>query len=104
MRGVVFRGNRELEILNFEDPVPGPGEAVIEMKASGMCGSDLHFYRHNPADVIRSLGFKDLASRGIDENAPIIAGHEPCGVISAVGPGVNPKTFKVGDRVLVFHY
>jgi (R,R)-butanediol dehydrogenase / meso-butanediol dehydrogenase / diacetyl reductase len=70
MRGVVFRGNHELEILNFEDLVPGPGEAV-------MCGSDLHFYRYNPADVIRSLGFKDLASRGIDENEPIIAGHEP---------------------------
>ena len=57
MRGVVFRGDRKLEIMNFPDPVPGPGEAVIEMKASGMCGSDLHFYRHNPAD---SLGLPEL--------------------------------------------
>ena len=104
MRGVVFRGDRKLEILSFPDPSPGPGEAIIEMKASGMCGSDLHFYRNKPADVIRSLGFKDLASRGIDENAPIIAGHEPCGVIAAVGPGVDRKAFKPGDRTLVFHY
>lgn len=104
MRGIVFKGDRQIEIQDFKDPVPGFGEAVIEMKASGMCGSDLHFYRNKPAEVIRSLGFKDLAARGIDENAPIIAGHEPCGVIAAVGPGVDAKSFKVGDRVIVFHY
>ena len=104
MRGVVFRGNRQIDIMNSADPMPGPGEAVIEMKASGMCGSDLHFYRNRPADVIRSLGFKDMASRGIDENASIVAGHEPCGVIASVGAGVDAKSFKVGDRVIVFHY
>jgi (R,R)-butanediol dehydrogenase/meso-butanediol dehydrogenase/diacetyl reductase len=104
MRGVIFKGDRQLELMKFADPVAGAGQAVIEMKASGMCGSDLHFYRHKPADVIRSLGFKDLASRGIDENAPIIGGHEPCGVIAAVGPGVDAKAFKVGGRVMVFHY
>src|SRR5437016_3913401 len=40
MRGAVFLGNRKIEIRNFPDPTPGPGEVVIEMKASGMCGSD----------------------------------------------------------------
>jgi (R,R)-butanediol dehydrogenase / meso-butanediol dehydrogenase / diacetyl reductase len=104
MRGVVFKGDRKLELMQFPDPTPGPGEAVIEMKASGMCGSDLHFYRNDPAEVIRSLGFKDLASRGIDERAPVIGGHEPCGVIAAVGAGVDSRLFKVGDRVTVFHY
>ena len=38
-------GERELELMNFPDPTPGEGEVVIEMKASGMCGSDLHQYR-----------------------------------------------------------
>lgn len=104
MRGVVFQGNRKLSIMDFSDPIPGSGEVIVQIKASGMCGSDLHFYRNNPTDIIRSMGFKDLASRGIDESTPIIAGHEPCGVIAAVGPGVDPKTFKVGDRVMVFHY
>lgn len=104
MRGMVFRGGRQVELLDFPDPTPGPGEAVIEMKASGMCGSDLHFYRTRPADVIKSLGFKDLAARGIDENAPVIGGHEPCGVVAAVGEGVDPRLFKPGDRVIVFHY
>lgn len=104
MRGMVFKGDRKVELLNFQDPVPGPGEVVIKMKASGLCGSDLHFYRNKPSEVIKSLGFKDLAARGIDPDAPIIGGHEPCGIIEEVGPGVDPKLFKVGDRVLVFHY
>ena len=45
MRGVTFPGERSVEIMNFPDPTPGPGEVVLEMKASGMCGSDLHQYR-----------------------------------------------------------
>ena len=45
MRGVVFTGGRELEMMEFPDPTPGPDEVVVEMKASGMCGSDLHQYR-----------------------------------------------------------
>ena len=45
MRGVVFHGERELELMQFPDPTPDPHDVVIEMKASGMCGSDLHQYR-----------------------------------------------------------
>src|ERR1700759_5604202 len=45
MRGVVFTGGRGIELMEFPDPTPGPGEVVVEMKASGMCGSDLHQYR-----------------------------------------------------------
>lgn len=105
MRGVVFTGSRNLEIMNFDDPTLGPGEAVVRMKASGMCGSDLHFYRsENPNDFVAQLGFKSFEERGLDPHTPIIAGHEPCGVIEEVGPGVDPTLFKKGDRVIVFHY
>ena len=45
MKGIVFLGNRKLELREFPDPTPGPGEVVIAIKASGMCGSDLHPYR-----------------------------------------------------------
>ena len=45
MRGVVFHGERELELMQFPDPTPDAHDVVIEMKASGMCGSDLHQYR-----------------------------------------------------------
>ena len=42
MKGVVFTGNRTLEIRDIADPTPGPRDVVLEIKASGMCGSDLH--------------------------------------------------------------
>ena len=45
MKGVVFTGDRNLELRDFPDLTPGPGEVVIEIQASGMCGSDLHVYR-----------------------------------------------------------
>ncbi|UCD67257.1 MAG: zinc-binding dehydrogenase [Betaproteobacteria bacterium] len=95
MKGVVFPGNRQLEILDFPDPTPGPGEVVLEIKASGMCGSDLKFYR--PVGGASSLGLGDL-------KGPIIAGHEPCGVVAAVGPNVPENQAKVGMRVMQHHY
>jgi len=97
MRGVVFTGDRELELMTFPDPTPGPGEVVVEMKASGMCGSDLHQYRR-PKNQERN-------ATGLPPNPnPTIAGHEPCGVIAAVGPGVSAAEAKVGQRVMVHHY
>ena len=95
MKGVVFLGNRQLELLDFPDPAPGPGEVVLEIKASGMCGSDLKFYR--PQDGAASLGLGNLSG-------PIIAGHEPCGVVAAIGPGVAENQAKIGQRVMVHHY
>ena len=94
MRGIVFLGGRKLELREFPDPTPGPGEVVLEMKASGMCGSDLHPYRA-VGDAAASLG---LGGQG----GPVIAGHEPCGVIAAVGPGV--LGIQVGERVMNHHY
>lgn len=101
MRGVVFKGDRKLEILNFDDPEPGPTDAIIEMKASSFCGSDLKFYRDGVGPAVRTLG---LPTGGMKDGDPIIAGHEPCGVVAALGKDVDPRSFKVGDRVVVFHY
>ena len=41
MKGVVFLGDRKLELREFPDPTPGPRDVVLEIKASGMCGSGL---------------------------------------------------------------
>ena len=82
MRGVVFTGGRELEMMEFPDPTPGPDEVVVEMKASGMCGSDLHQYRRP-----KTSGGANATGLPANPN-PVIAGHEPCGVVAAVGPGV----------------
>ncbi|HBN8522206.1 zinc-binding dehydrogenase [Pseudomonas aeruginosa] len=99
MRGMIFKGACEVVVEDFADPTPGPGEAIIEMKASGMCGTDLHYYRHGMVDALEMLGLKDRI-----QDPHIIGGHEPCGVIAALGPGVDARSFKVGDRVVVFHY
>ena len=98
MRGVVFTGGRELEMMEFPDPTPGPDEVVVEMKASGMCGSDLHQYRRP-----KTSGGANATGLPANPN-PVIAGHEPCGVVAAVGPGVTDKEAKVGARVMVHHY
>src|SRR5262249_52178779 len=45
MKGVVFLGDRKLELREFPDPTPGPRDVILAIKASGMCGSDLHTYR-----------------------------------------------------------
>ena len=45
MKGVVFLGDRKLELREFPDPTPGPRDVILEIKASGMCGTDLHTYR-----------------------------------------------------------
>ena len=88
MRAVVFLGEGKLEIREYPDPVPGPDEVVIRMKASGMCGSDLH-HLHGPQRTGSEL---------------VIEGHEPCGVVELVGDAVRPSEAKVGDRVMVHHY
>jgi len=97
MRGVVFTGERDLEIMTFPDPTPGPGEVVIEMKASGMCGSDLHQYRRPKHQERNATGLPPNPN-------PTIAGHEPCGVVAAIGPDVLPAEAKIGQRVMVHHY
>lgn len=97
MRGVVFTGNREVELMMFDDPIPGPDDAIIEMKASGFCGSDLKYYREGHFQALRSNGLRE-------PDGPVIAGHEPCGVITALGVNVDPKAYRIGDRVAVYHY
>ena len=96
MRGIVFTGNRQLELRDFPDPTPGPGEVVLEIKASGMCGSDLKFYRADGNETA-SLGLGGSGKK-------VIAGHEPCGVIAAVGSGVSETEGRVGQRVMNHHY
>jgi len=95
MRGVTFLGQRKLQLAEFPDPSPGPREVVIEIKASGMCGSDLKFYRATGAPSSLGLG---------NVSGPVIAGHEPCGVVAAAGSAVDERTAGIGARVMVHHY
>ena len=94
MKGLIFGGDRTVEYVEVQDPTPELGEVVLEMKASGICGSDLHMYR----------GPKGMRLLGVTASGPIIAGHEPCGVVVAVGSGVTERQAKIGDRAMVHHY
>ena len=96
MRGVTFLGGRKLQVAEFPDPAPGPHDVIVEIKASGMCGSDLKFYRAMGAETA-ALGLGKLES-------PVIAGHEPCGVVVAAGSKVDEQAARIGARVMVHHY
>jgi threonine dehydrogenase-like Zn-dependent dehydrogenase len=88
MDGVVLPGGSRVEHVSVAVPEPGPGEVLLAMKASSICGSDIRaIYREH-------LGHGAEAYRGV------VAGHEPCGEVVAVGPG---SRLAVGDRIVVYH-
>lgn len=88
MKGIVLLGDGKLAVKNLPDPTPGRGEVVVRTKVAAICGSDIHVY-HMPRQHLE--GRPEFA-----------AGHEPAGVVEAVGEGVT--LVKPGDRVSVYHY
>ena len=84
MRGVMFLGHGQVEVREFPVPTPVGTQVLVQVKAAGICGSDMHRYHLKPEEI-----------------PPTIRGHEPSGVVAEVGDAV---TFvKVGDRVSVYH-
>ena len=79
---VVHEFGKPLQIEDVPIPVPGPGEVLVKIVATGVCHTDLH-----AADG-------DWPAKPAP---PFIPGHEGAGIIAAVGPAV--KGFKEGDRV-----
>ena len=89
MRGVLILGDQQVIVREFPDPTPGPGQAVVRVMAAAVCGSDLRNWYWRSRD--------ELAGSGNDS---VIPGHEPCGVVESVGPGVSGVA--AGDRVVVW--
>jgi 2-desacetyl-2-hydroxyethyl bacteriochlorophyllide A dehydrogenase len=77
---VITKFNQPWEIQSVPDPSPHPGQVLVRVLASGMCGTDLHVYH----------GMFPIPT-------PFVAGHEPVGEILEVGAGVTD--LRVGDRV-----
>jgi threonine dehydrogenase-like Zn-dependent dehydrogenase len=84
MRALVYTQPHRVEMQNIPDPQPGPGEALVRVRAAGVCGSDLD-------------GFLGHSKK---RRPPLILGHEFAGEIEAVGSGVRDQ--KAGDAVAVF--
>jgi threonine dehydrogenase-like Zn-dependent dehydrogenase len=84
MRAVTWQGKRTVSVETVPDPViQNPTDAIIRVTSSGLCGSDLHLYEVfgpflDPGDIL---------------------GHEPMGIVEAVGSEV--ASVQVGDRVVV---
>ena len=82
MKSVLIQRPNEISLTERDVPEPGPRELMIQVMASGICGTDLHIYRGE------YMG-----------NYPVIPGHEFSGVVTAVGNQIT--RFMVGDRVAV---
>jgi L-idonate 5-dehydrogenase len=81
MLGCVIHGQGDLRVEELASPVPGPGEVLVAVRYGGVCGSDLHYWRHG--------GVGDFRLK-----EPMVLGHEVVGtVLTSDGPsGLRPGT------------
>ena len=83
MRVAMYYANRDVRLEESPRPRIGPGEVLLQVRASGICGSDLmEWYRR--------------------DKAPLVLGHEVTGEIAEIGEGVTK--FAIGDRVIASHH
>jgi alcohol dehydrogenase len=82
MKALVFRGANQISLEEVPIPKPGPGQAVIRVTLTSICGTDLHILKGE-----------------YPVKPGLTIGHEPVGVIHELGVGVTD--YKVGERVLV---
>ena len=83
MRVAMYYSNQDVRVEEMPTPESGPGELLVRVEASGICGSDvMEWYRLH--------------------KAPLVLGHEIAGEIVAVGNGV--EGYKIGDRISASHH
>lgn len=83
MNVCMYYSNSDVRCETMERPSPGPGEILLKVMASGICGSDvMEWYRR--------------------DKVPLVLGHEVAGEVVEIGQGVD--RFKPGDRVAVTHH
>ncbi|KIP06816.1 hypothetical protein PHLGIDRAFT_30337 [Phlebiopsis gigantea 11061_1 CR5-6] len=85
---VVLHGARDLRVEQRNIWTPQQDHIQVDVKATGLCGSDLHYYLHGRNG--------DFALQ-----APLVLGHEAAGVVTAIGPGAAKAGFRLGQRVAI---
>ncbi|KAK8200522.1 chaperonin 10-like protein [Phyllosticta capitalensis] len=84
VRASVLHAPKDLRLEDRSLPAPGPNELQVAVRATGLCGSDLHYYHHyRNGDIL--------------VKEPLSLGHESAGVVVAVGS--EATNFRVGDKV-----
>ena len=96
MRAVVME-DAKLRIDELPEPVPGPGEVLVDVLACGICGTDLHCAAHGPAFNAAVKGA--TGTELLDLSRPIVFGHELVGRVVSYGPGTDAR-IPVGRRVV----
>lgn len=85
-RSVQLEGPERVELVESPTPEPGPGEALVEVAAAGLCGSDVELYEgRRPNGYFRY---------------PVVPGHEWAGTVVGLGEGVAGDHVAVGDPVV----
>ena len=83
MKALVYAAHDRIEVRDVPEPAPGAGEVLVRVAAAGICGSELEAF----------------ATRSPRRPPPLVMGHEFCGQVAALGPGV--QGIQVGDRVVM---
>jgi 2-desacetyl-2-hydroxyethyl bacteriochlorophyllide A dehydrogenase len=83
VKAVLIETPRQVGVVRLDDPAPGPGDAIVQVEACGICGTDIHVLEGDFAPT----------------RYPIVPGHEFCGEVVAVGAEVHD--LRVGDFVAV---
>ena len=83
MQAIMFPERNTVELTDLPDPKAGPDEVLVEVRASGLCHTDVEVLRGNYGTGAY----------------PLVPGHEYAGIVAEVGPGVD--TVAVGDRVAI---
>jgi (R,R)-butanediol dehydrogenase/meso-butanediol dehydrogenase/diacetyl reductase len=94
MKAVVWHQKRDVRFENMPVPQPRTGEVRLQVRACGICGSDLHEYKEGP--FLIPTRPHPLTGR---QGGPVVLGHEFSGRVDALGSGVSG--FVPGDRVAV---
>lgn len=101
MRAAVLSEGRMVVRADLPEPVPGPGQVLVQVQACGICGSDLHFATHGVTMIALSGELEDLTQTApprepIDISRDVYMGHEFAAEVLEVGPGA---TAEVGSLV-----
>lgn len=103
MRAAVLRDGRMVCRDDVPDPVPGPGQVLVAVRACGICGSDLHFAAHG--EEVLALGAKGgFGDMGVDLNRDVFMGHEFSAEVLEAGPSTDthpPGTLVTSIPVLL---
>ncbi len=92
MRAIVNYGPLDYRLENVPDPIPGPEEVIIKVKASGLCASDLKCYHGGPSFWQGNPPYV---------KPPVIPGHEFIGEVVALGEGAKEKYgLEIGDKAV----